>query len=43
MNSKNNEDINLLQCYICLQKVKKPRMCPHCSKLACLDCLKQWI
>lgn len=37
------EDNNFLQCYICLQKVKKARMCPQCSKLACYDCLKTWM
>ena len=29
-------------CYICLMKIKSPRICPNCHKLACEDCLKNW-
>ena len=37
------QDFSFLQCYICFQNVKKPRMCPSCSKLACANCLRTWI
>lgn len=37
------QDLSFLQCYICFQNVKKPRMCPSCSKLACQNCLRTWI
>lgn len=26
-----------------MNNVKKPRMCPSCSKLACESCLRKWI
>ena len=32
-----------LRCYICLNNVKKPRMCKSCKKLACEQCLKNWL
>ena len=31
-----------LKCYICYNKIEKPRMCRNCNKLACEECLKNW-
>lgn len=42
-NNNQSQDLSFLQCYICFQNVKKPRMCPSCSKLACHNCLRTWI
>ncbi len=43
---KQNEEINELKesvmCYICLSKVVQPKICPHCQKIACKECLKNW-
>ena len=35
--------IDRLKCYICLTKVRDPLMCPCCKKLACKNCLKEWM
>ena len=32
-----------LKCYICYNQIKKPRMCKYCNKLACEECLKNWL
>ena len=32
-----------LKCYICYNQIKKPRMCRFCNKLACEECLKNWL
>ena len=31
---------DLLNCFICLQKVRNAVMCPQCSKLCCEQCIK---
>jgi hypothetical protein len=31
------------KCYICLEKVKKPKMCPYCKRNSCERCIYQWI
>lgn len=38
-----DSQLSMLQCYICFQNVRKPKMCPACSKLACQNCLRTWI
>lgn len=42
-NSNITYDDSFFQCYICMLTVKRPRMCPACSKLACESCLRKWI
>ena len=31
-----------VKCYICLDKITKPKMCPHCHRIACEKCLHNW-
>lgn len=31
------------KCYICLEKVKKPKMCPYCKRNSCEKCIYKWI
>ena len=31
------------KCYICLEKVKKPKMCPYCKRNSCEQCIYKWI
>ena len=31
-----------VKCYICLDKITKPKMCPHCHRIACEKCLYNW-
>ena len=43
-NEKNKaEIIDKLKCYICMEKIKKPRMCKFCQRAACENCLKNWL
>ena len=32
-----------LKCYICYNNINKPRMCRNCKKLACEQCIKNWL
>jgi len=31
-----------VKCYICLDKITKPKMCPYCHRMACEKCLHNW-
>ena len=31
-----------VKCYICFEKITKPKMCPHCHRIACEKCLYNW-
>ena len=31
-----------VKCYICFDKITKPKMCPHCHRIACEKCLTNW-
>ena len=31
-----------VKCYICFDKITKPKMCPHCHRIACDRCLFNW-
>lgn len=31
-----------VKCYICFDKITKPKMCPHCHRIACDKCLFNW-
>ncbi|ORX42126.1 hypothetical protein BCR36DRAFT_416256 [Piromyces finnis] len=39
--SSQYEDV--FTCFICLGLLKKPVLCPKCSKLCCERCIKKWI
>ncbi len=34
---------DILNCFICFDRVKNPHMCPHCSKMCCRECFKKWL
>lgn len=34
---------DMLNCFICLKKVKDAVICPYCSKFSCEGCLRAWI
>ena len=34
---------DVLKCYICLTKVRKPRMCQNCKKICCEACITKWL
>ena len=36
------EKKDTVKCYICYDKITKPKMCPHCHRIACEKCLKNW-
>ena len=38
-----NDIQDLVKCYICLGQIKEPKMCIFCHRLACGDCLRQWL
>ena len=38
-----NEVEDLVKCYICLGQIKEPKMCIFCHRLACGNCLRQWL
>ena len=31
-----------VKCYICFDKITKPKMCPRCHRIACEKCLYNW-
>ena len=31
-----------VKCYICFNKITKPKMCPRCHRIACEKCLYNW-
>ena len=31
-----------VKCYICFDKINKPKMCPYCHRIACEKCLYNW-
>eukprot|EP00731_Ephydatia_muelleri_P023634 Em0015g1217a len=32
----------LFNCYICTEKLTEAAMCPHCSQVGCIACVKRW-
>ena len=32
----------MMICFLCHEKVNKPKICPNCFKIACEECLKKW-
>ena len=37
-----NEIKDTVKCYICFEKITKPKMCPKCHRIACEKCLYNW-
>ncbi|KAH9525802.1 Tripartite motif containing 37 [Bulinus truncatus] len=33
----------VFRCFICMEKLRDARLCPHCSKLCCLPCIRRWL
>nr|XP_047141559.1 E3 ubiquitin-protein ligase TRIM37 isoform X2 [Hydra vulgaris] len=33
----------MFRCFICMERVKDARICPHCSKLCCFLCIRRWL
>lgn len=33
----------VFRCFICMEKLRDARLCPHCSKLCCLTCIRRWL
>uniref|UniRef100_A0A0X3PZW0 E3 ubiquitin-protein ligase TRIM37 n=1 Tax=Schistocephalus solidus TaxID=70667 RepID=A0A0X3PZW0_SCHSO len=33
----------VFKCFICMERLNNTRLCPHCSKLCCYDCITKWI
>ena len=38
-----NDIRDRLKCYICLSKVRKPKMCRFCNRLSCSTCINSWL
>jgi len=30
----------VFRCFICMEKLRDARLCPHCSKLCCYTCIR---
>ncbi|WAR02611.1 TRI37-like protein [Mya arenaria] len=33
----------VFRCFICMEKLRDARLCPHCSKLCCYTCIRRWL
>ncbi|CAG5122004.1 unnamed protein product, partial [Candidula unifasciata] len=33
----------VFRCFICMEKLRDARLCPHCSKLCCFPCIRRWL
>ncbi|XP_077098439.1 E3 ubiquitin-protein ligase TRIM37 isoform X2 [Siphateles boraxobius] len=33
----------VFRCFICMEKLRDARLCPHCSKLCCFSCIRRWL
>ena len=38
-----NEITDLVKCYICLERIKHPKMCKFCHRLVCNECIRKWL
>uniref|UniRef100_A0A8C8IY96 Tripartite motif containing 37 n=1 Tax=Oncorhynchus tshawytscha TaxID=74940 RepID=A0A8C8IY96_ONCTS len=39
-----SDDIaEVFRCFICMEKLRDARLCPHCSKLCCFSCIRRWL
>ncbi|CAF1442576.1 unnamed protein product [Adineta ricciae] len=49
MSSSNNGTASVeslaevFRCFICMEKLRDARLCPHCSKLCCYPCIRRWL
>jgi len=34
---------DVFRCFICMDKLRDARLCPHCSKLCCFACIHRWL
>ena len=34
---------DVFRCFICMDKLRDARLCPHCSKLCCFACIRRWL
>ncbi|XP_060147086.1 E3 ubiquitin-protein ligase TRIM37 isoform X9 [Globicephala melas] len=34
---------DVFRCFICMEKLRDARLCPHCSKLCCFSCIRRWL
>ncbi len=34
---------DVFRCFICMEKLRDARLCPHCSKLCCHPCIRRWL
>ena len=37
-----NDIKDSLTCFICMEKLNNPLMCPKCKRLCCSDCIRKW-
>jgi len=35
--------IEVFRCFICMENLNDARLCPHCSKLCCYQCILRWL
>ncbi|KAL9649959.1 hypothetical protein ABK040_003078 [Willaertia magna] len=42
-NQLNQQIEQIVKCFICLSKPTSPHLCPCCSKIVCLACIKKWL
>ncbi|ESO86713.1 hypothetical protein LOTGIDRAFT_128738, partial [Lottia gigantea] len=33
----------VFRCFICMERLRDARLCPHCSKLCCFACIRRWL
>lgn len=33
----------VFRCFICMEKLRDARLCPHCSKMCCFLCIRRWL
>ncbi|CAL8089724.1 unnamed protein product [Calicophoron daubneyi] len=33
----------VFRCFICMERLRNARLCPHCSKMCCYKCIRKWI
>uniref|UniRef100_A0A4W6DIL4 Tripartite motif containing 37 n=1 Tax=Lates calcarifer TaxID=8187 RepID=A0A4W6DIL4_LATCA len=39
----NTSIAEVFRCFICMEKLRDARLCPHCSKLCCFSCIRRWL
>uniref|UniRef100_A0A4W3KHA9 Tripartite motif containing 37 n=1 Tax=Callorhinchus milii TaxID=7868 RepID=A0A4W3KHA9_CALMI len=41
--SESSSIAEVFRCFICMEKLRDARLCPHCSKLCCFSCIRRWL